>query len=212
MLYEAINQPVLSLIPGTVKRVLDLGCGSGALGQEIKRTINCEVTGVTFSDEEAAKAKDLLDAVIVCDLNQFDPRELGLFDCVVCSHILEHLYSPTELLTRLRDNLTPDGVLIVALPNALFWKQRLEFLRGRFRYTEGGIMDQTHYRFFDYATSVELVRNAQFEIITRDVDAYFPLPFLRQRLKFVAGRLDRLASKLIPGLCGTQFIIVARRA
>lgn len=212
MLYEAINQPVLSLVPTTAKRILDLGCGSGALGREIKRKIKCEVTGVTSSNEEAASAKEWLDKVIVCDLNRFEPRELGLFDSIICSHILEHLYSPDELLTHLRNSLTPDGILIVALPNALFWKQRLEFLRGRFRYTEGGIMDRTHYRFFDYTTSVELIRNAQFEIITKDVDAYFPLPFLRHRLKFVAGQLDRLASKLIPGLLGTQFIIVARKA
>jgi 2-polyprenyl-3-methyl-5-hydroxy-6-metoxy-1,4-benzoquinol methylase len=211
MFYEAVNQPIISLVPSTAKRVLDLGCGSGALGREIKRKIKCEVTGITFSNEEAISAKQLLDDVIICDLNQFEPSNLGLFDSIICSHILEHLYSPADLLMRLRNSLTSDGVLIVALPNALFWKQRLEFLRGRFRYTEGGIMDRTHYRFFDYATSVELVRNAQFEIITRDVDAYFPLPFLRQRLKFVAGCLDRLASKLIPSLCGTQFIIVARK-
>lgn len=212
MLYKAVNKPVLSLVPNTARRVLDLGCGSGALGREIKRKIKCEVTGVTSSNEEAASAKEWLDRVIVCDLNQFEPRELGLFDSIICSHILEHLYSPAELLTRLRDSLTPDGVLIVALPNILFWKQRIQFLRGRFRYTEGGIMDRTHYRFFDYATSLELVRDAKFEIITRNVDAYFPLPFLRPYLKFLAGRLDRLASNLIPGLFGTQFIIVARKA
>lgn len=212
MIYEAVNQGVLSLVPKSARRVLDIGCGSGALGREIKRKIECEVTGVTFSGEEAVSARQWLDTVIVFDLNQFVPRDLGLFDCIVCSHILEHLYSPAELLSRLRNSLTPDGVLIVALPNALFWKQRWEFLRGRFRYTEGGIMDSTHYRFFDYSTSAELISSARFEIIARDVEAHFPLPFLRQRLGFLAGRLDRLASKLIPGLCGTQFIIVARKA
>ena len=212
MFYEAINQPVLSHVPDTARRVLDLGCGAGALGREVKRKTGGEVTGVTFSDEEAASARQFLDGVVVCDLNTFEPRGLGTFDCVICSHVLEHLYSPAEVLARLRTSLTPDGVLIVALPNVLFWKQRLEFLRGRFRYTEGGIMDRTHYRFFDYATSLELVREAQFEIVTKTVDGYFPLPFLRRRLESVAGRLDRLASKLVPGLCGTQFLIVARKA
>jgi 2-polyprenyl-3-methyl-5-hydroxy-6-metoxy-1,4-benzoquinol methylase len=212
MLYEAINQPVLSLVPNTAGRVLDLGCGSGSLGRALKRKIGCEVTGVTFSEEEAAAAKEWLDSVVVCDLNQFEPHGLGLFDAIVCSHILEHLYSPSELLLRLRHSLTPDGILIVALPNVLFWKQRLQFLRGRFRYTEGGIMDRTHYRFFDYTTSLELVKEAQFEIIKSDTDAYFPLPFLRSRLKPLAERLDHLASRLIPGLFGTQFIIVARKA
>jgi 2-polyprenyl-3-methyl-5-hydroxy-6-metoxy-1,4-benzoquinol methylase len=212
MIYEAVNQFVLSLVPNTARRVLDLGCGSGALGREIKQKIKCEVTGVTSSEEEAVSAKQWLDSVIVCDLNQFEPRDLGSFDSIICSHILEHLFSPDELLTRLRNSLTPDGVLIVALPNALFWKHRLKFLRGHFRYTEGGIMDRTHYRFFDYSTSLELIRAAKFEIITRNVEAYFPLPFLRHHLEALAGYLDRLASKLLPGLFGTQFIIVARKA
>lgn len=210
--YEAANQSILSHIPDTARRILDLGCGSGALGREIKQKIRCEITGVTFSDEEAVSAKQWLDHVIVCDLNQFMPYELGSFDSIICSHILEHLYSPHELLTRLRNSLTPEGVLIVALPNALFWKQRLKFLQGHFRYTEGGIMDRTHYRFFDYSTSLELIRDADFEIIARDVEAYFPFPFLRRHLESLAVYLDWIASKVIPGLLGTQFIIVARKA
>jgi 2-polyprenyl-3-methyl-5-hydroxy-6-metoxy-1,4-benzoquinol methylase len=212
MVYEAANQLVLSYIPDNAKRILDLGCGTWVLGREIKRKFGCEITGVTSSNEEAVSAKQWLDSVIVCDLNQFEPRDLGSFDSIICGHILEHLFYPDELLTGLQHNLTPDGVLIVALPNALFWKQRLKFLRGHFRYTEGGIMDRTHYRFFDYSTSLELVRDANFEIITRNVEAYFPLPFLRHHLNALAGCLDRLASKLLPGLFGTQFIIVARKA
>lgn len=212
MIYEAANQSVLSHIPDNAKRILDLGCGTGTLGREIKRKLRCEIIGITFSDEEAMSARQWLDSVIVCDLNQFEPRDLGAFDSIICSHILEHLFSPDELLTRLRNILTPDGVLIVALPNVLFWKQRLQFLRGRFRYTEGGMMDHTHYRFFDYSTSVKLIRDAQFEIITRDVEAFFPLPFLRDHLKSLARCLDQLASHLIPGLFGMQFIIVARKA
>jgi 2-polyprenyl-3-methyl-5-hydroxy-6-metoxy-1,4-benzoquinol methylase len=212
MIYTATNQPVLSNVPNTARRILDLGCGSGDLGREIKRKIGCELTGVTFSEEEAAAAKEWLDTVLVCDLNQFEPAGLGLFDSIICSHILEHLYAPVELLVRLRDSLTPNGILIVALPNVLFWKQRLQFLLGRFRYTEGGIMDRSHYRFFDQTTSLDLVREARFEIIKRDVDAYFPLPFLRGNLEPLAARLDRLASKWAPGMFGTQFIIVARKA
>jgi len=209
MIYEAVNQGVLDSIPATSRRVLDLGCGSGALGREIKRVIDCEIVGVTYSVEEAALAGPALDTVLVRDLNTFDPVEAGEFDCVICSHILEHLYAPEELLQRLHKSLKVDGSLIVALPNVLHWRQRLMFVRGRFRYTDGGIMDRTHFRFFDWATAHALLEDNGFEVITCHADGTFPL----SRFLFRVGRwLDLASAKMLPGLLGVQFVMVCRRA
>ncbi len=36
MIYEAINEPVFLKIPKNTTRLLDVGCGSGALGKHIK--------------------------------------------------------------------------------------------------------------------------------------------------------------------------------
>src|SRR5205823_9801714 len=100
-------------------------------GRELKEITDREVVGVTYSKEEAALAARNLDRVIVCDLNDFDSENLGEFDCIVCSHVLEHLYQPEQLLIHLRPRLSFGGRLIVALPNILFWKQRIQFLRGQ---------------------------------------------------------------------------------
>src|SRR5215207_8039396 len=86
--YTAINQTVLASIPTRALRVLDVGCGNGALGRTVKARRPAEVVGLTYSEEEARRAGDLV-RVVVCDLNQFDPVGLGTFDCVVCSHVLE---------------------------------------------------------------------------------------------------------------------------
>lgn len=104
--------------------------------------------------------------------------------------------------------LKPGGLLIVALPNVLHWKQRLQFLRGRFRYTEGGLMDSTHFRFFDWSTCAELLRDAGYLIQARQADGILPLSrLLGPRL---ASRLDRSALALLPGLLGTQFILLCQ--
>lgn len=193
-------------------RVLDIGCGSGAFGEQVKRrNQGCQVIGVTISQEEAALATKRLDAVFICDLDDLETHDLGAFDCIVCSHVLEHIYSPHELLIKVRNILSREGKLVVALPNVLFWKQRLEFLRGRFRYTDGGLMDRTHLRFYDWKTARELVRQAGFDILTEVADGYLPLPFLRKYVGSVASRLDSFASNAMPGLLSTQFIIVARK-
>jgi SAM-dependent methyltransferase len=209
MLYEAVNQAVLSSIPKTARRLLDIGCGSGALAIEIKGKINCEIVGVTYSESEASIASRYLDRVLVGDLNHFHYSELGKFDWIVCSHILEHLYQPQELLIRLHDHLTSDGKLLVAVPNVLHWRQRWEFLKGNFKYTDGGIMDRTHFRFFDWETSLELIQNSGYTMISRSADGYFPLPKIRKFISPVAVKIDRLATQLLPGLFGCQFILVA---
>jgi len=132
MLYEALNTSVLNHLPKKTNYVLDIGCGTGQLGKYIKQKFECQVVGLTYSKEEVEKASLFLDEVIVCDLNNISVLDLGRFDCVICSHVLEHLYQPENLLKQLLNVLLPNGQLVVALPNVLHWKQRLKFLKGNF--------------------------------------------------------------------------------
>lgn len=212
MLYEALNTPILNHLPQKPKRVLDIGCGTGQLASYIRQQYDCQIVGVTYSEEEATKAALYLDQTIVCDLNNPSLTDLEKFDCVICSHVLEHLYQPQNLLNQLYNVLLPKGKLIIALPNVLHWKQRLEFLKGNFKYTEGGLMDSTHFRFFDWDTAFDLVQSSGFKVISREADGYFPLPVIRKFIKPLVPRIDRVASQLMPGLLGVQFIIVAQVA
>ncbi len=151
-------------------------------------------------------ARRYLDRVIVTDLNTFSPTDLGRFDCVICSHILEHLYWPDQVLRAMVDVLELGGRLFVALPNSLFWRQRVRFLMGEFRYTDGGLMDRTHFRFFDWASARALVASSGFREVSAFAGGGFPLA----RYLPGAGRLlSHAALRIAPGLFGTQFVIVA---
>lgn len=207
IIYEAANSLVLGRVPKASKRVLDVGCGSGALGAQIKQQNQCHVVGITHSEAEAAIARNRLDEVLISDLNNFEVNGMKSFDCIVCSHVLEHLVQPEQLLKRMRHLLSADGILVVALPNTLFWQQRLEFIRGRFRYSNGGIMDRTHYRFFDWVTARELLQNSGYTVVEAVADGGFPLS---RFLSGVGRWLDRASLKLYPGLFGFQFIFVCR--
>jgi SAM-dependent methyltransferase len=209
LIYGAVNLAVAARVPATARRVLDLGCGDGALGAHLKRQRAREVVGVTFSREEAQAAAPRLDEVLVRDLNDFDADGLGEFDCVVCSHVLEHLTRPEELLRRLRGSLSAGGVLVVALPNALYWRQRLNFLRGRFEYTDGGLMDRTHYRFYDWKTARALLKDCGYALVTSEADGGFPLS---RYVPVLGPALDHAALRLGPGMFGVQFIVVSRSA
>ncbi len=204
MIYQSINQAVFERIPRAARSLLDVGCGGGVFGAAVKSSRVCTVVGVTYSEAEAVQARERLDRVEVADLNDFEPAGLGTFDCIVCSHVLEHLHDPQQVLRRLRACLAPGGVLLVALPNVLFWKQRLEFVRGRFRYTDGGLMDRTHVRFFDWVSADQLVREAGFEVIERVADGVFPLSRLFGSV--LSDRINRAALRRFPGLFGVQFV------
>jgi SAM-dependent methyltransferase len=207
MIYGAINIPVLDRVPGTARRILDIGCGDGAFGRAVKARQPATVAGVTFSDEEAARAREHLDSVVTRDLESASLVDLGQFDCVVCSHVLEHLRDPVRVLTSLRDNLTKDGVVLVALPNVLHYRQRLAFLGGRFRYTDGGLMDRTHYRFFDWTTAQELIAEAGLTAESAEAVGGWPGSRFAGPLR---ASLDRLAVAASPGLFGVQFVVTAR--
>jgi SAM-dependent methyltransferase len=210
-IYDGLNGPVLSLVPESAVRILDVGCGTGTLGEHLLQNGQRYVVGITYSSAEAEVASTRLSDVYCADLTDFDFSPLGKFDCVILSHILEHMYFPTELLERLKSVLTPESVIVVALPNVVWWKQRLQFLAGRWRYQDWGILDRTHFRFFDQRSSAELLEDAGFEILQRTCDGPFPfIKPIRGLIGPLAGKIDRHANEWMPGLFAFQFIYLAR--
>jgi SAM-dependent methyltransferase len=205
--YGSVNPGVLSRVPSGCRRILDVGCGTGVLGSALKQGHPLRyVAGITHSELEAERARELLDEVIIADLETCDFRDLGKFDCVICSHVLEHLRNPADVLARLRAVLAVDGMILIALPNALYWRQRLQFFMGRFRYTEGGLMDTTHVVFFDWMTAQQLVVRAGLCLSACASEGGFP----GSRFLGPAGvMLDAVSLRLAPGLMGTQFVLVA---
>jgi SAM-dependent methyltransferase len=206
-----VNAAVLTKIPQDARSVLDIGCGDGGLGRALKDRAPCHVVGVTFAAAEAAQARTVIDAVMEADIETADFGGLGSFDAVVCSHVLEHLRDPGAVLRRLRGNLAGGGTLIVALPNPLLWRQRLAFLAGRFRYTDGGIMDDTHLRFFDWVSGQQLIEGAGYRIVEAIADGGVPgSRFVHRLSDWLADRIDRAACDAVPGLVGVQFVFTAR--
>jgi SAM-dependent methyltransferase len=97
-------------------RVLDLGCGHGVFGGELKRR-GCEVT---FADESNQLQADFRDAPFrEVNLDRDDIGALGRYDLVVCSNVFEHLSQPRRFLGEAHRLLTPEGALFLSWTNWL---------------------------------------------------------------------------------------------
>lgn len=131
--------------------VLDLGCGSGALGQHLHETRHCTTDGLTWSDTEAAHARPHYRRIVVADLETCDLSatfQCGLYDFIVCADVLEHLRNPEQVLTACRQLLNPTGRLLFSVPNAGYSGLIAELMHGEFLYRDEGLLDRTHLRFF----------------------------------------------------------------
>jgi SAM-dependent methyltransferase len=210
---NAGNAALLALAPATAGRALDCGCGAGA-NARILRERGWEVTGITLSPGERELASRHCARVVLADLEQPLGEEVGRdYDLAVLSHVLEHLREPERLLAAVSRVLAPRGELLVALPNVLFYKMRLRALAGRFDYEPTGILDETHLRFYSFASGHALLERAGLRVLDARADGGFPLGPIRRVLPAAAARrIDAAASRWRPGLFGEQCLYRARPA
>lgn len=210
------NLALLSKVPEFKGKVLDIGFGSGGNAKFIKENFPLvELYGVTMSQEESKLAATLFDKIWILDVeNELDLlKEYAPFDCIICSHVLEHLRNPDQLLNQLHSVLAKNGIVLIAVPNISYLNQRMLQLMGRFNYEQTGIMDRTHLRFFNYFSIKDglLLNNTKYEILIHTVDAVAPfgrlLSLLGNGLKAL---LNRLFGKIAPNIFGWQIILILR--
>ncbi len=144
----------LSVLAGMVRpgsRVLDLGTGSGALGEHLRDKAGCTVDGITINAQEAAIARPHYRRVEVANLEQAgwtSAFQDCQYDFIVCADVLEHLSRPQTALQACRELLAPGGRVLISVPNAAYSGLVAELLQGDFTYRDEGLLDRTHLRFF----------------------------------------------------------------
>jgi len=96
------------------ERVLDVGCGSGALAQDLAERAGASVVGIDLSaaNVDAARAKHAHPRVTYRVGDARDDIAGGPFDVVILSNVLEHLPDRAAFLSRLKDELRPGRFLI----------------------------------------------------------------------------------------------------
>ncbi len=184
------------------KRVLDVGCGSGELSQQLVERGH-DVVSVDF-ERPAVALPNFVQADIRAGLPSLDGR---VFDCIVVADVLEHLAEPEPLLTSLAARLELGGRVMISLPNAVHWSVRAQILAGRFEYGERGLLDRGHLRFFTRASARRLCEEAGYRLVREEAT---PVPWERVLPASAAStveRVDDVLARLRPELFGYQILL-----
>ncbi len=173
---EVINTNILKHIRDN-STILDVGCGSGNISEKLILR-GCKVYGIEISEDAVQKARGKMTDVIVGDIEGIEhlPWREKFFDIIILADVLEHLKNPLKVLLKLKSYLKDDGIFLISMPNIAFWRIRLALLVGKFNYSQnGGIMDETHLRFFTFDTARQLINRAGLKI--KEIDIPLPISY-----------------------------------
>lgn len=200
---------------GRGRRALDVAAADGFLSELLTRQ-GWTVTALERDPEQAARARGRCKEVIVADLEDPLGDMGGPFDAIVCGDVLEHLREPLAALLTLKAKLTPDGVIVISVPNVAHLWMRLSLLAGHFNYTDRGLLDRTHLRFFTRRTLLDFLREAGLSVTELTVTPV-PLPLVVPARYHggwlrTAHAINALATRCWKSGLAYQFVAVCRPA
>ncbi len=192
-------------------RILDIGCASGFL-REFLPSSDFYLIGVERDPDLAEKARQQYDEVYPADLTQAFILPIQPPNAIVLADVLEHLPDPETVLIGLLQRYTKPGTpVIISLPNVAHLYVRLNLLLGRFEYSDRGILDRTHLRFFTLRTAQQLCANCGVRIQSVGVTPV-PLPlvhpiFGEKQPLFPIHQFNAFLASTFKGLLAFQFIL-----
>ena len=150
-------------------KVLDVGPGSGFLIDYFLER-NHQYYFIESIREFSAKLISKGGISACDDIYIFEKKLENKFDFIVLRHVIEHLEKPLDALNNLRKYLKEDGLLYMALPNALKINKISKGIRTSF-------LRDAHISYFTEMNIMHLIKKAGLKIIDKEVDGelYFLL-------------------------------------
>lgn len=167
--YGNVNPELLGWMPLDARRVLELGCGNGALAAVYReRNPAVHYTAVEVHGPSADVAEARVDRLLREDFETLADEAVSggeRFDAIVLGDVLEHLTDPAAVLRRLRGMLADDGHLVVSVPNIGHWTAFFHLMHGRWPAEDSGLFDRTHLRFFTLPSLIDTLKAAGFAVV-----------------------------------------------
>lgn len=188
--------------------VLDIGCGDGIFGKLLKEKLKDKVfiIGCDISDIVLKEASIYYSNVFQVDI-ETDVLTKSInkqkFDYIVVLEVLEHLFKPANVLRQCYTFLKDEGFLIASFPNIVWYKYRLNMLRGRFPQNYL-LYPGEHIQNFTLDSFYKLLQENGFSPI--GIDGQFLFPQIFKPIKFLT-----CIFKKFPNLFGYQIVVKSKK-
>lgn len=214
-IHDSHNPDLLRLIPSSCKKIIEIGCSSGALAREFKKQYNdVNWIGLEIESSYAEQANSYCDKTLVSNIEECNEdfyKELSDRDCWIFGDVLEHLKDPWMILKNIRNVIPREGCIVACIPNAQHWSVIVRLVMGDFRYEDSGLLDRTHLRWFTRLTMIELFESQGFKIVKGFPRVFNEpnrdqfLPFIVEMAKNCGINSERVTKDIIP----LQFVVLA---
>jgi SAM-dependent methyltransferase len=175
LLARVVRELIAGLTPGY--RVMEVGCGTGAVLQMLEKVCTAgQVSGMDLFEEGLEFARRRVSCPLICGDLRSPPFDTT-FDLVGMFDVLEHIEDDRGTLDHLFRLIRPDGRLLLTVPaHTSLWSY--------FDVSSG------HYRRYHRADLKSKLAAAGFEVefITEFMMTLFPLVWLGRRLNRLFGR------------------------
>lgn len=130
--------------------VLEFGSATGYATRYMIKKYNCTVTCIEKIPEMAEIGRKIAHKMIVADIeaDEWENQIDCTYDFIIFADVLEHLLNPEKVIARVKRFLKADGFILTSIPNIGHNAIIMSLRNGKFRYTETGLLDNTHIHFF----------------------------------------------------------------
>ncbi len=167
--YDSERHEIIALVPMGVERILDIGCGSGRVGEALRLTRpDLETWAVEPHPHMAAAATGRYQHVVNAGWPEAaDALPPKFFDLVMFNDVLEHLLDPAAALRATKPLLSDVGAVVASIPNVRHYSVLWPLLRsGEWTYRDEGVLDRTHLHFFTKKSMIGLFEKDGWQVIS----------------------------------------------
>lgn len=164
--YTHHRAEVMALVKHPPSRLLDIGCGEGRFATALAERFNAEAWGLEMDERAAVEARKTLHTVLHGPFEEVGSQlPLAYFDAVFFNDVLEHMVDPWQTLKAIQPHLAPGARIYASIPNFLFAENILLLFKTKdWVYTDSGILDRTHMRFFTRKSIIKMFEDCGLEV------------------------------------------------